>query len=109
MLTPRTWVSAASSVFEILLEVFHLLRSTTGKGEDIERQNDVFLAPVVAQIHFFQVGAVEVCSVKSGAMSPTFGMPDSGSVLLCALATRGQYQDKASRRTKPGALSFDLH
>jgi hypothetical protein len=34
--------------FQVLLEVFHLLRSTTGKGEDIERQDDVLLAAVVA-------------------------------------------------------------
>ncbi len=34
--------------FQILLEVFHLLGSTTGKGQDVERQNDVLLASVVA-------------------------------------------------------------
>ena len=53
MLTPRTWVSASFQRFQILLEVFHLLRSTTGKREDIERQHHVLLAAVVAQLHFF--------------------------------------------------------
>src|ERR1019366_2013839 len=45
---------------QVLLEVFHLLRSTTGKSEDIERQNDVLLAAVVAQLHVFEVVAVKV-------------------------------------------------
>src|SRR5579859_2164379 len=45
---------------QILLEVFHLLRSTTGEGENIKSQDDVLLAPVVAQLDVFQIVAVEV-------------------------------------------------
>jgi hypothetical protein len=34
-------------LFEISLEVFHLLRSTTGEGENIERQHYLLLAPIL--------------------------------------------------------------
>src|SRR5450631_347032 len=46
--------------FQILLEVFHLLRSTTGKSEDEERQNNVLLSAIVAQLHIFPVVAIKI-------------------------------------------------
>ena len=44
MLTPRTWVSAASSLERFLLEGLHLLASTTGECENVERQCHILLA-----------------------------------------------------------------
>ena len=46
--------------FQILLEVLHLLRSTTGKRENIERQYNVLLAPVIAQLHVLQIVSVKI-------------------------------------------------
>jgi hypothetical protein len=34
---------------QILLEVFHLLGSTAGKGKNVESQHDIFLAAVLAE------------------------------------------------------------
>src|SRR6516164_1390133 len=46
--------------FQILLEIFHLLRSTTREGKNIKRKHNVLLAAVVAEFHVFQVTAVEI-------------------------------------------------
>jgi hypothetical protein len=40
-------------LFEISLEVFHLLRSTTCEGKNIECQHHLLLPPVLAQRHIF--------------------------------------------------------
>ncbi len=52
--------------FQIRLESFHLLGSTTGERENVERQHDVLLAAVVAQLHFFEVVAVEILQREIG-------------------------------------------
>src|SRR5438874_9866115 len=53
---------------QVLLEVLHLLRSTTGESENIKRQRDVLLpAKVVSETSFPLVSR----RVKSGARSPT--------------------------------------
>jgi hypothetical protein len=46
--------------FEVLLEVFHLLGSTTRESENIEANHHVLLAVEVVQRHLFEVVAVEV-------------------------------------------------
>jgi len=47
-------------LLQILLEVFHLLRSTTGEGKDVEGKNDVLLAMVLAEADVLQFLAVEI-------------------------------------------------
>jgi hypothetical protein len=36
-------------LLQVLLEVFHLLRSTTGKSEHVESKRDLLLAAILAQ------------------------------------------------------------
>ncbi len=59
MLTPSTWVSAASSFCRFCLEVLHFLGSTTGKGKDIERECDVFLALEIMERDLVPEGLVD--------------------------------------------------
>ena len=47
-------------LFQILLEVFHLLRSTTGKSEDVERKHDLLLAAILAESHIFEFVTIEI-------------------------------------------------
>ena len=39
-------------LFQILLEVFHLLRSTTGESKDVERKHDLLFTAILAQADF---------------------------------------------------------
>src|ERR1039458_5315273 len=60
MLTPKTWVSEASSLFKFCWKFFICCVQPPVKAEDIERQDDILLAAVVAQLHVFEVIAVKV-------------------------------------------------
>ena len=57
---------------KILLEVFHLLGSTTGEGEDVESQHYIFLLRYWLRVTSFRSLPSKYCSLKSGVMSPTF-------------------------------------
>ena len=87
--------------FQVLLEVFHLLRSTTGKSENIERQHDVLLAAVVAQLHIFEVAAIEVFQGEVRRHIAHFG---HARILLLGLCNRrrgGRYHcQKQTRQQK---------
>src|ERR1035441_8256986 len=54
-------------LFEILLEGLHLRSSTTGEGKDVEGQNDVALAAVLAQGNVLVVAAIEVLQFEVGS------------------------------------------
>ena len=53
--------------FQVRLKVLHLLGSTTGEGEDVKRQNDVFLAAIVAQLHILQIVAIKIFQGEIGS------------------------------------------
>jgi hypothetical protein len=46
--------------FQILLDSFHLLGSTTGEGENKKRHDNVLLAAILAQGDTFQIVAVKI-------------------------------------------------
>src|SRR5208282_2002655 len=46
-------------LLQVLLEVFHLLGSTSGEGEDVKGQHDVLLAAILAQGNVFQAVSVK--------------------------------------------------
>src|SRR5205823_3978191 len=51
-------------LLQILLEVFHLLRSTTGKGKNIKGQHNLLLAAILTERDLFEVMAVEIGHLK---------------------------------------------
>jgi len=51
---------------QILLEVFHLLGSTARKGKNIKRQDDIFLAAVLAQADVLQIVSIEILELEIG-------------------------------------------
>src|SRR6266849_7126681 len=59
-------------LLQILLEGLHLFRSTTGKGKNIEREHDVFLASVLAERNVFQIVAIEILQFKVGRLVADF-------------------------------------
>jgi hypothetical protein len=68
--------------FQVLLEVFHLLGSTTGESEDVERQNDVLLAMILGQSNVFQVTSVEVLQLEVRGGISDFQRRRCGSGLI---------------------------
>ena len=51
MLIPRTTVSTCFELGQISLIGLEFLRSTAGKCQDVEGEDDVFLAAIIAQLH----------------------------------------------------------
>lgn len=44
---------------QVLLEGFHLLRSTVGKGEDIKCKRNIFLSAVIVKRDFLHLLAIK--------------------------------------------------
>src|SRR5437016_12135376 len=65
---------------QILLEVFHLLRSTPGESEDIKRQNNILLPPVLAQGNVLPIFPVEILQREVRG-----DVPHLGHCSLCRL------------------------
>src|SRR5580700_11192837 len=84
--------------FQVLLEVFHLLRSTTGKSEDIERQDDVLLAAVVAQLHVFEIIPVKVLEREIRRYVTDFRHARILLLGLCECWGSGGYREKRPQR-----------
>src|SRR5579885_369319 len=49
---------------QILLEVFHLLRSTTGKSKDVEREHHILLAAVLAERHVVEFMTIKILELE---------------------------------------------
>src|SRR5437588_5294710 len=54
-------------LLQVLLEVFHLLRSTAGEGENIKGQDHVLFSAVVAEGNVFQFLPIEVLHLEVGS------------------------------------------
>jgi hypothetical protein len=54
-------------LLQVLLEVFHLLGSTPGEGEDIKGEHNILLAVVIAEMHVLQVLPIEVLEAEIGS------------------------------------------
>ena len=87
-------------LFQVLLEVFHLLRSTTGESEDEERQDNVFLAAISLSFTCFKLSPSKYRSVKSGAISPTLGIGGATVLASCADKDAGTLSASSNPATR---------
>src|SRR5262249_35528144 len=81
-------------LFQVLLEVFHLLGSTTGESKDVEGQHNIFLAAVLAQSYIFQIVSIEVLQFEVGSDIADLEFGRRWSLIVRSLHREGESSSK---------------
>jgi hypothetical protein len=81
------------------LEVFHLLRSTTGKGEDVECEYNLLFAAVLTETDIMHAAGIDILEREVGRHVAYFG--HSGTNLLGRDSRKGLRQyDRSEDETQ---------
>ena len=82
-------------LLQVLLEVLHLLGSTTGEGKNVESQDYVLLAFIVIERDILEIAAGKVLQFEIGGYIAHLQFGRRRSLFLCdCLAWQRQYRER---------------